>query len=603
MSFARPDLLWLAFALPLVLGLAVAGHARRRRRVAALLGDAALIRRLGAHDLHRFPTARLVCIALAGLSLGIAAAGPRWGRRVVETQTRALDLVLALDVSKSMWARDLSPDRLERERLLARRLLRELNGDRIGLVAFAGRAYVLSPLTVDHAALQLYLDALDPAIVSQGGSSLASALRQATDLVRSRETTRADRAVVLVTDGEALEEEAAVIDAAERAAAAGVVVFTIGIGTTDGAPVPERDPVTGVATGFKRDPSGNVVISRRNDALLDRVAGITGGRYLQADRAGATDRLLAELRGLERATGAGDRQVRAQDRSAWFIALALLLIVADAVRARGIPARMLLRVPLEPLLSSNRHRQRPARPRRRAPAAAATRAVGLLALAFLAGFGIGDLERGNRLYREGRYEEAVEAYLEALADGEASPVLHYNLGTALLRLGRYDEAERHLRQALASVDPDTRERTHYNLGNRFLQAGRASADPEARARLLDAAVEAYKRALRIHPGDVDAKWNLEMALRERERQPPPAQGGGAGQPQQRPQDPSGRRQGGAGRQPRPSSSSDGGTPRDPGAMSREQAERILSAVEQDERELFRDQLRKGRRDTPVARDW
>src|SRR5690606_31305732 len=175
----------------------------------------------------------------------------QWGREVVETQNRALDIVLAVDVSKSMWAQDLSPDRLERARLLVRRLLRELPGDRIGLVAFAGRAYVLSPLTVDHGALHLYLDALDPAIVSQGGSSLASAVRQATDLVRSREGTRSDRAVVLVTDGEALEEQAEVISAAERAAAAGVVVFTVGVGTPAGAPVPERDPVTGADLGFK----------------------------------------------------------------------------------------------------------------------------------------------------------------------------------------------------------------------------------------------------------------------------------------------------------------------------------------------------------------
>ncbi len=590
MSFARPDLLWLAAALPLVLGFALAGHARRRRRVAALLGEFELVRRLGAHDLRRFPWRRLALVVLAGAALGIAAAGPRWGRRVVETQTRALDLVLALDVSKSMWARDLSPDRLERQRLLARRLLRELRGDRIGLVAFAGRAYVLSPLTVDHGALQLYLDALDPEIVSQGGSSLASALRQATDLVRGQPSPRADRAVVLVTDGEALEEEAAVIQAAERAAAAGVVVFTVGVGTADGAPVPERDPATGDVAGYKRDLSGEVVISRRNDRLLERVAAIAGGRYVRSDRAGATDRLLTELRDLQRATAGGGRQLKERDRFAWFIALALLLLALDAHLARGMP----LRVPGLP---------------GRGRAAAAPRVVArdlavMLTLFALLGFGIGDVERGNRLYREGRFAEAVEAYREALADGKDSPVLRYNLGTALLRLGRYEEAERHLRAALESIDPDTRERTHYNLGNRFLEAGRSAADPEERGRLLDAAGEAYKRALRINPGDVDAKWNLELALRERERDPPAAQGGGESRNRRsRPQD----QGGGPGPQSSPSqpSPSRGGSRAgtDPGAMTREQAERILSAVEQDERELFRQKLRQGRRDAPVARDW
>lgn len=229
----------------------------------------------------------------------------------------------------------------------------------------------------------------------------------------------------------------------------------------------------------------------------------------------------------------------------------------------------------------------------------------LLLGAILFGFGFGDLERGNRYYREGKYAEAVEAYRSALADGNRSPVLFYNLGTALLRLGEYDEGERYLRQALASVDPDTRERTHYNLGNRFLEAARASEDPEARARLLDAAVEAYKHALRIRPEDLDAKWNLELALREQDRLPPQAQGGGGGESdQQQPQNQSANSQGGAGQQPpMPSGTRSGDMPRDPGALTREQAERILSAAEQDERELFREQLRKGRREPPVARDW
>ena len=156
----------------------------------------------------------------------------------------------------------------------------------------------------------------------------------------------------------------------------------------------------------------------------------------------------------------------------------------------------------------------------------------------------------------------------------------------------------------AQKDPDTRERTHYNLGNRYLEDGRASEDPEARIRLLDAAAEAYRQALRLNPGDYDAKWNLELALHEKENPPPSAAGGGEQDEEQNPQQ---NPQGGGGPQsmPRQPSGSSGSSERgqDPGTMTREQAERILSAVEQDERELFREQLRKGQRETPVARDW
>src|SRR5690606_34374697 len=335
-SFARPDLLWLAVVLPALAAAAVLGYGRRRRRVARRLGSPELVRRLGAGDLERPVTGRVVLVALAAAALGFAAAGPRWGWQAVEHQGRARNIVLALDVSKSMLARDLTPNRLERERLLARRLLRELRGDRLGLVAFAGRAYILAPLTMDHGALELYVDALDPGIVSYGGSSLAAALRQATDLALGQQSTGGrDRAIVLATDGEAHEDNAAVLAEAERAAAAGIVVHTVGIGSQRGEPIPERDPRTGREAGYKRDMSGEVVISRLNESLLSRIAELTGGRYVRLDQAGATDQLLGALRAVERTRIQGERYLEPRPRDAWFVALALVLLVVEAVLARG----------------------------------------------------------------------------------------------------------------------------------------------------------------------------------------------------------------------------------------------------------------------------
>lgn len=334
MTFSRPDLLWLVPCLPLVVAVGVYRYSRRRRRFLELLGDPGLIQRLGAAGLDAFPTRSLLLVGLAAAALGLAAAGPRWGTEVVESRSRALNLVLAMDVSKSMLARDVEPNRLERGRLLARRLFRELSGDRIGLVAFAGRAYVLSPLTVDRGALDLYVDALDPGMVSHGGSSLASALRHATDLVRGDQSVRGDRVVVLITDGEALEDQAAVLAAAERAARAGVVVHTVGVGTPQGAPVPERDPNTGRVSGYKRDLDGEIVISRLDETLLGQVAARTGGRYVRLDEPRATERLISTLRGMERVSWREGRRVEQKDRSHWFIAAALLLLMLDAVLAR-----------------------------------------------------------------------------------------------------------------------------------------------------------------------------------------------------------------------------------------------------------------------------
>ncbi len=219
--------------------------------------------------------------------------------------------------------------------------------------------------------------------------------------------------------------------------------------------------------------------------------------------------------------------------------------------------------------------------------------TGALVLA-TAGFGIGELERGNRLYRDGRYEEAVAAYRQALEGGEDSAVLQFNMGTALLRLGRYAEAEPYLQAALDVVDPAVRAPALFNMGSRFLEEGRASTDPEARSRLLDGAVEAYRRALRLDPSWADAKWNYELALRARSEMP--QQGGGRSRQDRPPQESR------EDRSPEQREESPGEPP-EAGTMTREQAERLLAAVEQNERDLVREKLRKGRRETRVARDW
>ncbi len=334
MSFARPMLLWLAAVLPLALLAGVLIYARRRRRVARALGGVPMAQRLGAGELGRFPSLRLALLLLAGGALGLAAAGPQWGFAAAEGRTRALDLVLALDVSNSMLASDLQPSRLERERLLASQLLRELAGDRIGLVAFAGQGYVLAPLTIDHGALQLYIDALDPEILSSGGTALSSAIRQATDVVRA-EDTGGDRAVVIVSDGEALEDEQAILESAERAKTAGVIVHTVGVGTPEGARVPDVDPETGQVVGWIHDLDGSIVVSRLNEPLLQRIARITGGTYVHLGEAGSSQRLVSVLQGMRRGvTDSRGRRLELQDRTGWFVAFALLLLAIDALIAR-----------------------------------------------------------------------------------------------------------------------------------------------------------------------------------------------------------------------------------------------------------------------------
>jgi len=598
MSFARPDLLPFVITVPLLIAASIWLYARRRRNAALQLGEPRLLARIGGGTLLNFPLSRLLLLCGAAASLAFAAAGPRWGQRALDGSSLALNVVIATDISKSMLAEDVEPNRLERARLFSRRLLRDLPGDRFGLVVFAGRAYVLSPLTVDHSAVELYLDALDPSMVSQGGSSLGAAVAQATDLVRGSDNSGGDRAVVLLTDGEALEDEAAVRDAAERAARAGVRFVTVGVGTERGSNLPDIDPNTGEQVGLKRDENGNVVVSRLDEAMLRLVAEETGGTFVRLEEGNALDRVVDELQGMQRAEGENAQRVQPIERFWIFALLGLLLLVADAL-LHGPSLRAAQ--PVAPRSAGT------VTPRRRRVRTAAVLVLACTALAF----GVGDVERGNRLYREGRYEEAAAAYQRAIADGNTSPQVQYNLGTSLLALGRYDEAERHFQAALAGVDPELRERTFYNLGNRFLQEARANgSDLQRQGQLLDGAIEAYKRTLRIAPQDVDAKWNLELAQRERDenrQQQSMPQQSQQDREQEQDQQNQGEQQGqGSGSNPSQSQSGEG---EDAGAqmqqepMAREQADRILSAIEQDERELTREKLRRGQRRTPVLRDW
>ncbi len=235
---------------------------------------------------------------------------------------------------------------------------------------------------------------------------------------------------------------------------------------------------------------------------------------------------------------------------------------------------------------------------------------GMLALAAgLVAFSIGDKERGNRLYRAGKYAEAAVAYAQALRRGDDSPELHYDYGTALLRLGRYEEAEQHLKAALRNVEPSLREKTLYNLGNRYLYAawaqrtatsaagaGAPGASPGGDTKpLLDGAIKAYEQALRIDPRDGFAKWNLELALKENKSS---LAGGGAQQNK------GGGGGGGGGKQQNPAQGqANERNPTNRSQMNQAEADRILSAAENDERQLYKEKVRKGNREVPVARDW
>lgn len=327
MSGFEPFTLPAAVAIPILVATGLWLFARRRRRVARAFDPAPHPERGLAAAVGKVPWPRLLLVLLAALALSGALLTARSGAGPERGAGGAV--VLVLDVSNSMLTEDVKPNRLALLRATAHRLLSHLAGTPVGIVVFAGRAYALSPPTTDPGALELYLDALDPQMVTQTGTSLSAAVRQAVGLLA---TTRGrSGSIVLISDGNAQETPEELGAATSIARRAGMPVYTVGVGTPEGGPVPRIDFRTGRRNGFIPDPGGGNAISRLDETLLREVASETGGAYMPLGAGEGVDRLGALLGG--GAAGAGDGEDEPATY-AWFAGAALVLLLAEAVLAR-----------------------------------------------------------------------------------------------------------------------------------------------------------------------------------------------------------------------------------------------------------------------------
>src|SRR5881396_2121872 len=476
MSFDAPFVLALA---PLVAGAAWFGAAWARRvrvRRAARWSQEAVRTALGA---GRFgPTA----LSLA-VFLGVAAlAGPRWGEEKIVAETRGLSLVIAIDISRSMLAEDAKPSRLGRALREARRLVQDLDGDRLGLAAFAGTSYILSPLSVDGSALTLYLDALDPDVASEGGTSLAPALAQGIDLLHASPEI-ADRVLVIFTDGEAHDSLERAVQEAQRLAGLGIHLILVAEGGKQPTKIPVRDD-RGTLVSWQQDDGGTQILTSRHDDVLGAVADAAQGTIVAAelpDQAGAVRDLVASYK---RATATESRTQRGRPR-AWIP----LLLAATVLIMQTLSRRTAALIALLVVTTSVAQAQRPR-------------------------------TEAEKAWDRGDPRSAAAAYLAELKAHQDDDTAWYNAGTAALAAGDPALARATLARAAASLDPELRFRALYNLG--LLALLEARSDSANRETHLADAERAYREALLLKPHHVRAKWNLELVDRLR--------GGGANKP-------------------------------------------------------------------------
>jgi Ca-activated chloride channel homolog len=335
MTFANPQFLIALILVPMA-ALFLLWARNQGQRALARLGDALLIQRLSVtvNRGGRRWQAALGLFALAMLILAIAR--PQWGSETQQIDQKGLQVMVALDVSQSMLAQDIKPTRLDRAKLEVRDLARQLNGDEIGIAPFSGAAFVQVPLTSDYATALTYLRNADPSLISRPGTVIGDAIRTATAAFDPRLASQ--KVLVVMTDGEDVESDP--LAAAKEAADKGVMIYTIGFGTPEGEVVPETDQ-SGRVLGVKRDAQGNPIISRMDQATLQKIAETGGGKHYRATADGSElTSLLAEIGGLQKAQLQSRQTVRLIERYQIFLALAfsalvLAELIPDRVRQRA----------------------------------------------------------------------------------------------------------------------------------------------------------------------------------------------------------------------------------------------------------------------------
>lgn len=485
--FARPLMLYLLWSLPVLAAIFLLG-ARRRRRLLEDFATRPSLERIApdASPPRRMLKAGLSLLALTALI--IALAGPRWGYSWLTLQRSTASLVVALDCSRSMLAQDVSPERMQRGKREVLDLLDLLQGERVGLVAFAGTAFLQCPLTLDHGALRLFLSVLGPDYLPVGGTDLALALETA--LAAFDHKDPGDKFILLLTDGEATTPEARDkgLQAARDAAARGVRIFTVGVGSEQGAPVPARE-----GGGFTRDQNGAIVHSRLDESLLRQIADTTGGEYL---RSVSGDTGLGRIYSQHIAGGetqeTGERVQRFTDRSHWFVGLAFFLLLAELLLSARKGGRF-------------------------APLLGGMLLLSLLAPQAVQAAGSRDLARqGLEAYEKGDFATALERFLAAQAEDPDSPATAYNAGAAAYKnqdhaqaLAQFQRAAQSLAQSLDHKleQAGLLAKSLYNQGNAAYRLGR-----------LPEAVSLYEQALELAPDDQDTRLNLDFVRRQLERQ-------------------------------------------------------------------------------------
>jgi tetratricopeptide (TPR) repeat protein len=452
-----------------------------KKKTIKKIGDPRLVKEMiRNYSAQRF--ALKFILFITAFAAGVfALANLRTAKGSEKVSRNGIDVMIAIDVSKSMLAQDVKPTRLERAKQALGKLIDKLSNDRIGIVVFAGKAYLQMPLTGDHGAAKMYLNSATPDIVPTQGTVISEALKMCYASFNTKE--KKYKSIILISDGEDHDEEATKI--AGQMAGEGVVINTVGIGSPDGGTI--FDPATGET---KKDNEGNVVITKLNEAELMMIAEKGNGIYqLYNNTDEVVAKLDAQLNTMDQRTVTEDSLVNYESFFQYFLLLSLLLLVIEMLISErvNVNKRKKISVKLAALLPV---------------------VFCLLPITSSAQDDKKIIKKGNEAYQKNEFDKAAEEYKKVTAKTPANATAQYNLGNALYKSNKADEAVDAYDNAVGNL------KAKNEKGQAFYNKGVVLQNNKK----LPECIAAYKSALKLNPQDEDARQNLQKALQQQKQQ-------------------------------------------------------------------------------------
>ena len=479
--FEDPIYLYLLLLIPLLAVIRFITYHKQKKRLRKF-GDPRLLREL-MPDVSRWrPSLKFWLLEAALALLILMLARPQMGTRISHEKRTGIETVICLDISNSMRAEDVSPSRLDRAKMMVENLVDHFTDDKIGLIVFAGDAFVQLPITSDYVSAKMFLSSIDPQMMATQGTDVARAVEMATHSFTQEKGI--GKAIIVITDGE--DHEGGAVEAAEAAKKAGMRVYMLGIGSSKGSPIPI--PGTG---DYMTDNTGQTVMSALNEDMCKQIAAAGGGAYIHVENnSNAQDLLDQELDKLSKKETQTTIYSDYDEQFQAFAILALLLLIIEVclLESKNPIAKRFSLFGRKPV---------------------ATLLLAMVALSATAQTDRQLVRQGNKQFRSGDFAAAEVSYRKALEKNDRNAQALYNLGNALMAQNKDSAAVVEFEKATKVETNDLRKSMAYHNMGVVCQ----------RHQMFGEAIEAYKQSLRLNPHDDETRYNLELCKRQQKQEP------------------------------------------------------------------------------------